>query len=209
MKLDPSALRLYLCTDRVLLGKKTLVEAVEAAISGGVTIVQLREKNVSAKEFFFIAKELLCVTRLHKIPLIINDRLDIALAAGADGVHLGQDDVPPAVARIIAGKDFIIGVSAHNAEEAVKAEKEGADYIGSGAVFQTGTKADAGVIGPLGLAAVVNAVKIPVIGIGGINALNIVEVKKTGAAGAAVISAVLSKADIKGAAAELRRILDS
>lgn len=203
MALNPACLGLYLCTDRALLNGRSLARAVEEAIAGGVTIVQLREKELSSREFYETAKEILAITKRRGVPLIINDRLDIALAAGANGVHLGQDDLPVCAARTLAGRDFIIGVSAHNRAEAVRAEQEGADYIGAGAVFATGTKADASVIGPEGLAEAVRAVRIPVVGIGGINSANIIRVRETGAAGAAVISAILRSNDIRSAAAGL------
>jgi thiamine-phosphate pyrophosphorylase len=171
-------------------------------------MVQLREKEASAGEFFALAKELLALTRPHRIPLIINDRLDIALAAGADGLHIGQSDLPLKEARRIAGEDFIIGVSAATREEALEAERGGASYIGAGAVFPTGSKADvSAVIGLGGLGAICAAVKIPVVGIGGIGPGNACAVMEAGAAGIAVISAILSQPDIEEAAAALRRCL--
>ena len=206
--LDPKTLRLYLCTDRALAKGRPLLEALEAALIGGVSLVQLREKEFSGREFFFFAREMLALTNRYNVPLIINDRLDIALAVGAAGVHLGQDDLPLAAARRLAGKHFIIGVSARNPKDAVLAEQEGADYLGCGAVFPTGTKAGAGVIGFQGLAEVVGAVKIPVVGIGGIGPDNAADIMAAGAAGVAVISAILSQDDIRGAAAELRTIVD-
>jgi thiamine-phosphate pyrophosphorylase len=199
-------LRLYLCTDRVLALGRPLLEAVEAAIQGGVTMVQLREKNASAGEFFALAKELLSLTRLLRVPLIINDRLDIALASGAEGLHIGQSDLPLKEARRVGGPNLIIGVSACTPEKALEAEKAGADYIGAGAVFPTGSKADVGaIIGIEGLRAVCSAVKIPVVGIGGIGPGNAGDIMAAGAAGAAVISAILSQSDIREAAAALRR----
>jgi thiamine-phosphate pyrophosphorylase len=199
---------LYLCTDRALSLGRPLLRAVEAAVKGGVTMVQLREKEASTGEFFALAKELLALTRPLHIPLIINDRLDIALAAGADGLHIGQSDLPLKEARRIAGKDFIIGVSAAAPEEALEAERGGADYIGAGAVFPTGSKADvSAVIGLEGLSAICAAVKIPVVAIGGIGPGNAQAVMEAGAAGAAVISAILSQPDIQEAAAALRRCL--
>ncbi|MDR1565763.1 MAG: thiamine phosphate synthase [Treponema sp.] len=204
--LNPGSLSLYLCTDRKLLFGRPLPEAVEAAIEGGVTMVQLREKDASGREFFDIAREILALTRSKGIPLIINDRLDIALAAGACGVHFGQSDLPCLEARRLAGKDFIIGVSAHTPEEALAAQRDGADYIGAGAVFPTGSKADvSAVIGIEGIRAVAGAVKIPVVGIGGINPGNAAFVTAAGAAGVAVISAILSQPDIRAAALALKR----
>jgi thiamine-phosphate pyrophosphorylase len=204
--LNTADLKLYLCTDRKLSLGRPLPEAVEAAIEGGVTMVQIREKEASGGEFFAIAREVLALTRSRGLPLIINDRLDIALAVGADGVHLGQSDLPCREARRVAGKDMIIGVSAHTHEEALAAWKDGADYIGAGAVFPTGSKADVGaVIGIDGIRAVASAVKIPVIGIGGINPQNAALVMAAGAAGVAVISAILSQPDIQQAAAALKR----
>jgi thiamine-phosphate pyrophosphorylase len=201
-----SDLALYLCTDRALSLGRPLIPAVEAAIQGGVTMVQLREKEASSREFFTLAKELLGLTRPLGIPLIINDRLDIALAVGAEGLHIGQSDLPLREARRVAGTGLVIGVSAATVEEALAAEREGADYIGAGAVFPTGSKADAGAaIGIEGLAAIYASVKIPVVAIGGIGPGNIRAVLDAGASGAAVISAILSQPDIREAAAELRR----
>jgi thiamine-phosphate pyrophosphorylase len=202
------ALKLYLCTDRALALGRPLIQAVEAAIQGGVTMVQLREKEASTGEFFALAKELLALTRPLHIPLIINDRLDIALAAGADGLHIGQSDLPLKEARRVAGPGLIIGVSASTPEKALAAERDGADYIGAGAVFPTGSKADvSAVIGIGGLRAVCAAVRIPVVGIGGIGPENAGDVMAAGAAGAAVISAILSQPDIGEAAAALRRVI--
>jgi thiamine-phosphate pyrophosphorylase len=206
--LKRSDLTLYLCTDRALSLGRPLIEAVEAAIKGGVTMVQLREKEASAGEFFALAKELLALTRPLGVPLIINDRLDIALAAGAAGLHIGQSDLPLKEARRIAGEGFIIGVSAATPGEALEAERDGADYIGAGAVFPTGSKADvSAVIGIEGLRAVCTAVKIPVAAIGGIGPGNARMVMEAGAAGVAVISAILSRPDIQEAASVLRRCL--
>jgi thiamine-phosphate pyrophosphorylase len=169
-------------------------------------MVQLREKEASSREFYEIALQVKAVTQKHGIPLVINDRPDIALAVGAEGIHIGQSDLPLGVARKLVGKGLFIGVSAGNPEEALAAQREGADYLGVGAVYPTGSKADAGdAIGLAGLLAVRQAVSIPVVGIGGIGVKNAGEVKKTGAAGIAVISAILSQPDITAAAAALRR----
>jgi thiamine-phosphate pyrophosphorylase len=202
-------LLLYLCTDRALSLGRPITEAVEEAIAGGVTMVQLREKEASAGDFYRIALEVQAVTRRFHVPLVINDRLDIALAAGADGLHMGQSDLPLPAARRLAGKNMFIGISAGTVEEALRAEAEGADYLGVGAVYPTGSKAGAGeAIGLDGLAEICAAVKIPVVGIGGVNAANAAEVMKTGAAGISLISGILSQPDIREAARNLRRILD-
>jgi thiamine-phosphate pyrophosphorylase len=208
MMLDKTNLRLYLCTDRALALGRPLAEAVEAALDGGVTLVQLREKDLSSRDFYEAARTMRELTGRRGAPLVINDRLDIALAVGAEGLHLGQSDLPLEAARRIAGDRLFIGVSAGTVEEALAAEAGGADYLGVGAVFPTGSKADAGeAIGLERLAAVCAAVRIPVVGIGGIGPGNAGGVIKAGAAGAAVISAILSQEDIKGAAENLLRAL--
>ncbi|MDR2798619.1 MAG: thiamine phosphate synthase [Treponema sp.] len=200
---------LYLCTDRILSLGRPITEAVEAAIAGGVTMVQLREKEVSTGEFYRIALDVRTVTRHHHVPLVINDRLDIALAVSAEGLHIGQSDLPLSVARRLAGNRLFIGFSASTVEEARRAQAEGANYLGVGAVYPTGSKADAGeAIGLNRLAEICAAVNIPVVGIGGINAANAAEVMKTGAAGIAVISGILSKPDIQDAARNLRVIVN-
>jgi thiamine-phosphate pyrophosphorylase len=204
--LNPRDLRLYLCTDRILSLGRPITETVEAAIAGGITMVQLREKEASSREFYEIALKIKAITQKHGVPLVINDRPDIALAVGAEGIHIGQSDLPLPVVRKLAGKALFIGVSAGNLEEALAAQREGADYVGVGAVYPTGSKADAGeAIGPAGLLAVRRAVSLPVVGIGGIGPQNAGEVKKTGVAGIAVISAILSQPDITEAARALGR----
>lgn len=195
---------LYLITDRNIIKNRSLKECVEEAIKGGVTIVQIREKDASTREFYNIAKEIKEVTDKYNIPLIINDRLDIALAVDAAGVHLGQSDMSIEVARKILGEDKIIGISAGNLEEALEAEKSGADYLGLGAVFYTGTKKDIDEpIGLDGLKEITNKIKIPSVAIGGINKDNTAEVMKTGVNGISVISAVLGYEDTKKASEEL------
>ncbi len=202
MQIDYS---LYLVTDRSFLRGRKLSEVVEEAILGGVTIVQVREKELSTKQFYNIALEVKEVTDKYKIPLIINDRIDIALAVDADGVHLGQDDMPLKIARKIIGKNKIIGISAGNVAEAKEAEKDGADYIGIGAVFFTGTKKDIDKpIGLEGLKTIVHSVNIPSVAIGGVNKNNSEDVIKTGANGISVISAILNNDDVKKAAKELK-----
>ncbi|MFL0197892.1 thiamine phosphate synthase [Clostridium sp. WILCCON 0269] len=203
MELDYS---LYLVTDRSFLKEKLLHEAVEEAILGGVTMVQLREKDASTRDFYRQALEVKKITEIYKIPLIINDRLDIAQAVDAEGVHLGQSDMPLTTARNILGRDKIIGISVGNVEEALEAEKNGADYVGIGTVFFTGTKKD--IDTPIGievLEKICNSINIPAVAIGGINENNFKEVLSTGVDGISVISAILGKDDIKIAAEALRK----
>ncbi|MDR2247136.1 MAG: thiamine phosphate synthase [Treponema sp.] len=203
-------LRLYLCTDRALTLGRPITQAVEAAIAGGVTLVQLREKTASTEEFYRIALAIHALTRPYHLPLVINDRLDIALAVGAEGLHLGQSDLPLSVARRLAGSRMFIGLSASTVEEALRAQAEGADYLGVGPVYPTCSKADSGEsIGLEGLAAIRAAVHIPVAAIGGINEANAAQVMEAAVAGIAVISGILSQPDIEAAARNLRRIVDS
>jgi thiamine-phosphate pyrophosphorylase len=195
---------LYLVTDRYLVGNKDFFESVRRALDGGVTLVQIREKNVSSKEFYQIALKVQKITREYNVPLIVNDRLDIALAIDADGLHIGQEDLPIEVARKILGKDKILGYSVSNREEAVYGEKMGADYLGAGAVFPTGSKKDIGEpIGIEGLKRIKESVRIPVVAIGGVGMDNLEKVKETGVDGIAVISAILSREDTYKAAKEL------
>ena len=208
--LDPKALRLYLCTDRVLSLGRPIYETVEAAIDGGVTMVQLREKDAASREFYEIALKVRELTKRRKVPLVINDRVDIAMAVEADGLHIGQSDLPVKAIRKIAGESLFIGVSAGTIKEAVEAEKDGADYLGVGAVYPTGSKTDAGnAIGLEALRAICKAVSIPVVGIGGIGQNNAGEVIQAGAAGVSVISAILSQADIKAASEGLCQKINS
>ncbi|MCL1817531.1 MAG: thiamine phosphate synthase [Spirochaetaceae bacterium] len=183
-------------------------EAVEAATAGGVTLVQLREKEAETREFYEIAREVAVITRRRRVPLVVNDRIDIALAIGADGLHLGQTDMPLAEARRLVGKSMFIGISTSTVEEALAAEHGGADYLGVGAVFPTGSKADAGeAIGPGRVAEIRAAVGLPIVAIGGIGPANAAGVMSRGADGVAVISAILSQPDIRAAAAALRAAL--
>lgn len=201
-------LQLYVVTDRTWLNGKLLEDYVEAAILGGATIVQLREKDLSSREFFESAQKIKQVTDRYRIPLIINDRLDIALAVDAAGLHVGQRDLPPAVARRLLGPGKILGVSVAKQEEAVQAEKDGADYLGAGAVFPTGTKQDADYIDYLELQRITRAVRIPVVAIGGINEVNALQLKGSGIKGIAVVSAVFAKDDPQTAAAGMKRIVE-
>lgn len=194
---------LYLCTDRQLMTAETLEESVELAIKGGVSVVQLREKDCTSREFYKLAKAVKTITDAYEIPLIINDRVDIALAIGADGVHLGQKDIPVRVARDLLGADKIVGATANTVELAEEAFRAGADYLGVGDVFGTTTKPDTRHITLEELSAIRQAVKIPVVAIGGINQENISLLRETGVDGAAVISAVVGQKDITAAAERL------
>lgn len=195
---------LYLITDRSFLKGRSLKNVVEEAILGGVTLIQVREKNISTREFYNVALEVKEVTKYYKVPIIINDRIDIAQAIDADGVHLGQSDMHIKIARKILGEEKIIGISAGNVKEAVDAERDGADYLGIGAIFYTGTKKDIETpIGIKGLKEVCNSVKIPSVAIGGINETNFKEVLSTGTNGISVISAILGKDDIRQASKNL------
>lgn len=198
---------LYLVTDRGFLGQRDLARSVKEAILGGVTLVQLREKDVSSLDFYVLAQKVKAVTDHYQIPLIINDRLDIALAVGAAGLHVGQDDLPAAVARRILGPDKILGVSAARLEEALRAQEEGADYLGVGAVFPTATKDDVRRVAADELQKLKKAVTIPVVAIGGINEQNLPDLRETGIDGIAVVSAILNKEDIQKAAGDLRKLL--
>lgn len=209
MKLSPSELRLYAVTDRrALPAGVTLAQAVEAALDGGVTCLQLREKEASAGEILALARPLLPLCRARRVPLLINDRVDIALAAGADGVHLGQEDLPLPEARALLGPDRILGATAHTVAEALRAQAEGADYLGVGAMFPTGTKANTISTSADTLKAICAAVSIPVVAIGGVTAQNLPTLAGTGIAGAAVVSAIFSQSDLTAAARALRAAAD-
>ena len=201
MKSDYS---LYLVTDRMLMSTKTLGEAVEQAVIGGCTMVQLREKEISSLDFYVLASEMKKITDRYGIPLIINDRIDIAMAVGAAGVHIGQKDIPADIARKLISKDMLLGVSATSVTEAVNAAIAGADYLGVGAMFQTGTKPDAGFVSMEELGRIRRAVDIPIVVIGGINKENAMLFQPMGIDGLAVVSAVIAQPDIKKSAADLK-----
>lgn len=194
---------IYLVTDEACLHGRPLLECVEEALAAGVTLVQYRAKAADGGVLYAEACKLKELCDKYNVPLIINDRLDIALAVGAAGVHLGQDDLPCAVARRLLGEDFIIGVSAHNPAEAVQAVSEGADYLGCGAVFGTATKHDVAKLGLENLRAIRKAVAVPMVGIGGITADNYAEVLATGANGAAIVSGILAQDDISAVVKKL------
>ena len=195
---------LYVCTDRGLMSSPTIEESVEKAIKGGAGVIQLREKDASGRSFLRIAESVHAITRRYGIPLIINDRVDIALAVGAEGVHLGQDDIPARDARRIIGPDMILGVSASSLEEARQAERDGADYLGVGAMNPTMTKSDADTVTVDELKAIRAAVSIPIVIIGGINFSTIGHYKGIGVDGIAVVSAVVAADDPERAARELK-----
>lgn len=196
MKAQPDY-SIYLVTDDGCLQGRALIDCVREALEGGVTLVQYRAKTASSAEMYAEALQLKALCDSFNVPLIINDRLDIAIAVGAAGVHLGQDDLPCAAARKILGEDYIIGVSAHNPAEAKAALQSGADYLGCGAVFGTATKADVQKLGTDGLAAICKAKGLPVVGIGGVTADNYREVRAAGADGAAIVSGILAQPDIR------------
>lgn len=197
---------IYLVTDRNLIKDKTLTEAVEEAIKGGATIVQLREKEATSREFYEVALKVKEITKKYNVPLIINDRIDIALLVDADGLHIGQKDIPLIEARKIIGKNKIIGLSVSNLEEAVQGEKEGADYLGVGAVFSTSTKKDAEDCNLKKLIQIKQKTNIPIVAIGGINKSNVGSVSKTGIEGAAMISAILQSKNIIEETKEIKNI---
>lgn len=195
---------LYLVTDRQLMSCDSLTEAVEQAILGGCTMTQLREKELSSLEFYNQAVAVKQVTDKYHIPLIINDRIDIAMAVQATGVHIGQHDLPAAAVRKVIGENMLLGVSASSIAEAIQAQQDGADYLGVGAMFPTGTKTDAESVSMEELQKIRTAVSLPIVVIGGINKGNAGRFKPMGIDGLAVVSAIIAQSDIKAAAAELK-----
>ncbi len=206
MKCAKEDLLLYAVTDRSWLGNHTLYEQVEEALLGGATFIQLREKQLDDDTFLAEALEIKELCRRYNVPFVINDNVEIALKSGADGVHVGQHDMETGNVRAILGKDKIIGVSAQTVEQAVLAERQGADYLGVGAVFHTGSKADADDVSHETLKKICEAVNIPVIAIGGIGIHNVTELKGSGICGVAVISAIFAAKDIRTATAELKKL---
>ena len=208
MKCDKESLLLYAVTDRTWLDGETLYEQVEKAIKGGVTFVQLREKNLDEESFLGEALEIQKLCKMYNIPFVINDNVEIAKKINADGVHVGQSDMKAGNVREILGKDKILGVSAQTVEQALLAEKEGADYIGVGAVFPTGSKADADDVSFDTLKEICAAVNIPVVAIGGISASNVANLKESGISGIAVISAIFASDDIESATKNLKELTE-
>ncbi len=207
MKCDRDTLLLYAVTDRAWTGKQSLAEQVEAAIKGGVTCVQLREKELDKADFFAEALEIAALCGKYKIPLFINDNVELAKLCGAEGVHVGQDDMPAAEARRILGESAIIGVSVQSVDQALEAVSQGADYLGVGAMFSTSTKADADVLSMEALREICAAVDLPVVAIGGIGRSNMLELSGSGIAGVALVSAIFSAGDIESECRELLRLV--
>ena len=206
MNCRPEDMLLYAVTDRAWLKGETLESQVEKALKGGATFVQLREKELDEAEFLEEAKKLKMLCRKYQVPFVINDNVEIALAVDADGVHVGQGDLEASHARALLGPDKLIGVSAHTVEEALRAQAAGADYLGVGAAFVTGTKADASPISRETIRAITAAVNIPVVAIGGISQNNILQLKGCGLDGVAVVSALFAQPDVQAAARELKRL---
>ena len=197
---------IYLLTDDTCLQGRPLLACVEEALGAGVTLLQYRSKYKDGGAMYQEALALKELCDRYHVPLIINDRVDVALAVGAAGVHVGQDDLPCRVVRNLVGDDFLIGVSAHNPEEAREAAAAGADYLGCGAVFGTATKAGVGTLGLERLRSIRQAVSLPIVGIGGVKATNYGQVLATGANGAAIISGILAATDIRGEVAKFLRV---
>ncbi len=202
------SLLLYAVTDRHWLGEKSLAEVVRESLDGGVTFLQLREKDLDDERFYEEAVELQAMAKEYGVPFVVNDNVDIALRMDADGVHVGQSDMEAGDVRALLGPDKILGVSAQTVEQAVLAEKRGADYLGVGAVFPTGSKDDAIDVSFDTLKAICSAVSIPVVAIGGITLRNTPELAGSGICGIAVISAIYGQKDIKEAASSLKKVTE-
>lgn len=207
-KCDKKELLLYAVTDRSWLGEQTLYEQVEEALKGGATFIQLREKELDDEAFLAEAIEIQALCRKYNVPFVINDNVEIARKINADGVHVGQSDMEAGNVREILGKDKILGVSAQTVAQAILAEQRGADYLGVGAVFHTGSKSDAEDVSHETLKRICAAVNIPVVAIGGIGKHNVLELKGSGICGIAVISAIFAADDIQCATAELKTLTE-
>ena len=203
MRCDKKHMLLYAVTDRAWIGTQTLYQQVEAALKGGATCVQLREKELDEAAFLQEAKELCALCRRYGVPFIVNDNVDVAQACGADGVHMGQEDMKAGEVRRRVGEDMILGVSVHTVEEARRAVRDGADYLGLGAVFPTSTKTDADQMSNETLRDICGAVEIPVVAIGGLNRDNILRLSGSGVDGVALVSAIFGAEDIEAACREL------
>lgn len=208
MNCTAEMLRLYAVTDRAWVGKLTLPQQVEAALKGGATCVQLREKNLADSSILAEAREISALCKQYRVPFILNDNVALAAQCGADGVHLGQEDMDPAEARRILGPDAIIGVSAHNVAEAKAAVAAGADYLGCGAMFATTTKTNVTALPKETLRAICAAVGVPVVAIGGISKQNLLSLAHCGEAGVALVSAIFAAEDIEKECRELRKLAE-
>ena len=208
MNCTAEMLRLYAVTDRAWVGKLTLPQQVEAALKGGATCVQLREKNLADSSILAEAREISALCKQYRVPFILNDNVALAAQCGADGVHLGQEDMDPAEARRILGPDAIIGVSAHNVAEAKAAVAAGADYLGCGAMFATTTKTNVTALPKETLRAICAAVGVPVVAIGGISKQNLLSLAHCGEAGVALVSAIFAAEDIEEECRALRRLAE-
>lgn len=206
MKCKKEAMLLYAVTDRSWVGKQTLLEQVESAIKGGATCVQLREKKLDKASFLAEAVAMKKLCGQYGVPFIVNDHVDIAIRCQADGIHVGQKDMEAGNVRALVGEQMIIGVSARTVEQAVAAEKAGADYLGVGAVFATTTKLDANAVSHETVRAICEAVSIPVVAIGGISKSNLLQLSGTGVDGVALVSAIFSAPDIESECAQLREL---
>ncbi len=205
MKCDKKTMLLYAVTDRAWVGKQSLYEQVEAALKGGVSCVQLREKDLDDQEFLKEAKEISALCKAYKVPFFINDNVEIAIRCQADGIHVGQEDMEANKVREKVGPDMMIGVSVHSVEEALEAVKNGADCLGVGAMFSTSTKKDVNLLAKETLKAICDAVDVPVVAIGGINKSNIMELSGSGVDGVALVSAIFSADDIEAECRRLRK----
>lgn len=206
MKCDKETMLLYAVTDRAWVGRQSLYEQVESAIKGGVTCVQLREKQLNDEDFLKEAVEISALCRKHNVPFFINDNVEVAIKCNADGIHVGQEDMAAEQVRSRVGDDMMIGVSVHSVEEALEAVKNGADCLGVGAIFSTSTKTDVDVLPREVLCDICNAVDIPVVAIGGISKENISQLAGTGVDGVALVSAIFGADDIENECRILRHL---
>lgn len=206
MNLTKENTLLYAITDRKWVGRQTLLEQLEDALKGGVTMVQLREKHLDHESFLEEAKAVRALCKRYNVPLLINDNVGIAINCGADGVHVGQDDMSPSMVRQLVGDKMIIGVTAKTVEQALAAQADGADYLGCGALFATSTKSNAKPMSQETFSEICSAVDIPVVAIGGINRQNILELEGLGASGAAMVSAIFAADDIQQECIVLKKL---
>ena len=208
MRCDKKHMLLYAVTDRAWVGEKTLHQQVEAALRGGVTCVQLREKDMGDDDFLQEAKEIHALCRQYGVPFIVNDNVEVAVACGAEGIHVGQEDMAAGDVRRRVGDSLIIGVSVHTVAEAREAVRSGADYLGLGAVFPTSTKTDVNQMSNETLRAICDAVDVPIVAIGGINRGNIKKLAGSGVDGVALVSAIFSASDIETTCRELKKLAE-